>query len=46
MENEIEKAVEDINVDQFKEDDLIDFVQKQQINSALAIAMLRKKLEK
>jgi len=44
VENEIEKIVEDIDVSGIDEDMLIDFIQKQQVSSAIAISMLRKKM--
>lgn len=44
VENEIEKIVEDIDVSDIDEDMLIDFIQKQQVGSAIAISMLRKKM--
>ena len=44
VENEIEKIVEDIDVSDINEDMLIDFIQKQQVSSAIAISMLRKKM--
>ncbi len=44
VENEIEKIVEDIDVSEIDEDMLIDFIQKQQVSSAIAISMLRKKM--
>ena len=44
LENEIEKLVEDIDVSEIDQDMLIDFIQKQQVSSAIAISMLRKKL--
>jgi len=44
VENEIEKIVEKIDVSDIDEDLLIDFIQKQQVSSAIAISMLRKKL--
>ena len=44
VENEIEKLVEDIDVDGIEQDVLVDFIQKQQVSSAIAISMLRKKL--
>ncbi len=44
VENHIEKLVEDIDVSEIDQDLLIDFIQKQQVGSAIAISMLRKKL--
>ncbi len=43
IENEIEKLVDNINVEDMDEDLLIDFIQKQQVSSAIAISLLRKK---
>jgi len=43
IENEIEKLVENIDVNNIDEDLLIDFIQKQQVSSAIAISLLRKK---
>ena len=44
VENHIEKMVEDIDVTGIDQDMLIDFIQKQQVSSAIAISMLRKKI--
>ena len=44
VENEIEKIVEDIDVSGIDQDMLIDFIQKQQVSSAIDISMLRKKM--
>lgn len=44
VENEIEKLVEDVDVSEIDQDLLIDFIQKQQVGSAIAISMLRKKI--
>jgi Arc/MetJ-type ribon-helix-helix transcriptional regulator len=43
IENEIEDLVENIDVSSIDEDLLIDFIQKQQVSSAIAISLLRKK---
>ncbi|HEC39127.1 hypothetical protein LCGC14_1677340 [marine sediment metagenome] len=43
IENEIEKAVEEIDVTDLDEDLLIDFIQKMQMSSALGISLLRRK---
>ncbi|KKN08975.1 hypothetical protein LCGC14_1051230 [marine sediment metagenome] len=45
IENEIEKVVENIDVRNIDEDSIIDFIQKQQVSSAIGISMLRKKME-
>jgi len=44
IENEIEKIVENVDVSSIDNDLLIDFIQKQQVSSAIAISMLRKKM--
>ena len=44
VENEIEKIAETIDVSTIENDLLIDFIQKQQVSSAIAISLLRKKL--
>jgi len=44
IENEIEKVVENIDVSTIDNDLLIDFIQKQQVSSAIAISLLRKKM--
>ncbi|MHA1146816.1 MAG: hypothetical protein ACTSR8_01070 [Promethearchaeota archaeon] len=44
VENEIERLVDNIDVSSIDEDLLIDFIQKQQVSSAIAISLLRKKL--
>jgi hypothetical protein len=44
VENYIEKMVENIDVNAIDQDFLIDFIQKQQVSSAIAISMLRKKI--
>lgn len=46
IENEIDKIVENIDVSTISEDMLIDFIQKQQVGSAIAISLLRKKMKK
>ena len=46
IENEIENIVENIDVSNIDEDLLIDFIQKQQVGSAIAISLLRKKKQK
>ena len=45
IENNIEKIVENIDVQDLDENLIIDFIQKQQVSSAIGISMLRKKLE-
>ena len=45
VENEIEKIAEKIDVSTIENDILIDFIQKQQVSSAIAISLLRKKLD-
>ena len=45
IENEIEKIVENIDVNNIDENTIIDFIQNQQVSSAIAISMLRKKIE-
>lgn len=45
IENEIDKIVEDIDVNNIDNELLIDFIQKQQVSSAIAISLLRKKME-
>ncbi|MBA7515047.1 hypothetical protein ES705_07085 [subsurface metagenome] len=42
--NEIEKIVEHIDVSTIDNELLIDFIQKQQVSSAIAISLLRKKI--
>ncbi len=37
--------VENIDVRNIDEDSIIDFIQKQQVSSAIGISMLRKKME-
>ncbi|MBA7517387.1 hypothetical protein ES705_09440 [subsurface metagenome] len=44
IENEIEKVVEHIDVSTIDNELLIDFIQKQQVSSAIAISLLRKKM--
>jgi len=44
IENEIEKIVDHIDVSTIDNDLLIDFIQKQQVSSAIAISLLRKKM--
>jgi len=44
VENEIEKIAEGIDVSTIENDLLIDFIQKQQVSSAIAISLLRKKI--
>jgi len=44
IENEIEKIVENIDVSSIDNDLLIDFIQKQQVSSVIAISLLRKKM--
>jgi hypothetical protein len=44
IENEIEKVVEHIDVSAIDNELLIDFIQKQQVSSAIAISLLRKKI--
>jgi len=44
IENEIEKVVEHIDVSAIDNELLIDFIQKQQVGSAIAISLLRKKM--
>ena len=44
IENEIEKVVENIDVSTIDNELLIDFIQKQQVSSAIAISLLRKKM--
>ena len=44
VENEIEKIAETIDVSTIENDLLIDFIQKQQVSSAIAISLLRKKM--
>ena len=44
VENQIEKMVEGIDVEGIDQDQLIDFIQRQQVSSAIAISMLRKKI--
>ncbi|MFW9939441.1 MAG: hypothetical protein ACFFFT_00275 [Candidatus Thorarchaeota archaeon] len=46
IENEIEKVVENIDVSAIDNELLIDFIQKQQVSSAIAISLLRKKMGK
>ncbi|MHA2180623.1 MAG: hypothetical protein ACXAAH_04275 [Promethearchaeota archaeon] len=43
IENEIEKITENIDVSNIDNELLIDFIQKQQVSSAIAISLLRKK---
>ncbi len=45
IENDIEKIVENIDVQDLDENLIIDFIQKQQVSSAIGISMLRKKME-
>ncbi|MFX1344143.1 MAG: hypothetical protein ACFFBC_00130 [Promethearchaeota archaeon] len=45
IENEIEKVVENIDVSAIDNELLIDFIQKQQVSSAIAISLLRKKMD-
>lgn len=45
IENEIDKVVENIDVGNIDNKLLIDFIQKQQVSSAIAISLLRKKME-
>ncbi|MHA1988613.1 MAG: hypothetical protein ACW98D_18425 [Promethearchaeota archaeon] len=45
IENEINKIAEDIDVSNVDDETLIDFIQKQQVSSAIAISLLRKKIE-
>ena len=45
IENEIEKIVENIDVRNIDKDMIMDFIQKQQVSSAIGISMLRKKME-
>lgn len=45
IENEVDKVVERIDVSNVDNDLLIDFIQKQQVSSAIAISLLRKKME-
>ncbi len=45
IENEVDKVVEKIDVSNVDNDLLIDFIQKQQVSSAIAISLLRKKME-
>ena len=44
VENEIEKIAETIDVSAIDDELLIDFIQKQQVSSAIAISLLRKKI--
>ena len=44
VENEIEKIAEEIDVSTIDKELLIDFIQKQQVSSAIAISLLRKKI--
>ena len=44
IENEIEKVVENIDVSTIDNELLIDFIQKQQVSSTIAISLLRKKM--
>ncbi|MFX1427973.1 MAG: hypothetical protein ACFFBE_16085 [Promethearchaeota archaeon] len=44
VENEIEKIAEHIDASTINNDLLIDFIQKQQVSSAIAISLLRKKI--
>ena len=44
IENEIEKIVEKIDVNNIDEEMLLDFIQKQQVSSVIAISLLRKKI--
>jgi Arc/MetJ-type ribon-helix-helix transcriptional regulator len=46
IENEIDKIVEKIDESNIDDELLIDFIQKQQVSSAIAISLLRKKLER
>ncbi len=46
IENEIEKVVENIDVSTIDNDLLFDFIQQQQVSSAIAISLLRKKMNK
>ncbi len=46
IENDIEKIVENIDVQDLDEELIIDFIQKQEVSSAIGIYMLRKKMEK
>lgn len=45
IENEIDKIVEHVDASSIDNDLLIDFIQKQQVSSAIAISILRKKME-
>ena len=45
IENEIEKVVENIDVSTIDNELLIDFIQKQQVSSGIAISLLRKKMQ-
>ena len=44
VENEIEKLAKEIDVSSIDKELLIDFIQKQQVSSAIAISLLRKKI--
>ena len=44
IENEIEKVVENIDVSTIENELLINFIQKQQVSSAITISLLRKKM--
>jgi len=44
VENEIEKIAENIDTSKIDNDLLIDFIQKQQVSSAIAISLLRRKM--
>jgi hypothetical protein len=44
IENEIERLAENIDVSTIDKELLIDFIQKQQVSSAIAISLLRKKI--
>jgi hypothetical protein len=44
IENEIDKIAENIDVSNIDDELLIDFIQKQQVSSAIAISLLRKKM--
>jgi len=46
IENEINKIAENVDVSTIDSELLIDFIQKQQVSSAIAISLLRKKMEK
>lgn len=45
IENEIEKVIENIDVSTIDENMIIDFIQKQQLGSVIAISMLQKKMQ-